>query len=244
MSPATPTLRERAFEPGDRPELFEHPALFLSASVPYERDPEELTPEARRRNLHYVETSRPDRIRAAVTELCRWAFSRDLTLIFGGHPAISPMVLAAARRFVPAEGWRRRVLVFQSLVFEGKIPEATLKLGDWRHGEMLWTRKRPERGDGERQPSLEWMREVMVRSPKLLAAVCIGGMEGVEEEARIFRRHNDGRPVYAIGSTGSAARDLFASSGEWTGGLDRDLLASETAYSRVFRHVFSDLEGR
>lgn len=241
MTDVTHEADKQVFEPGDRSELFEHEAIFLSASVPYQRDPSKLTPEERQRNEHYVRTSHPDSIRAAVTELCRWAFSRDLNLIFGGHPAISPMVLAAARQFVSAECWRKRVLVFQTLFFKDKIPDTTLRLGDWDRGELLWTRERPMPGpNAEQDPSLTWMREVMVRSPRLVAAVCIGGMEGVEEEAGLFLQYNSSRPVYAIGSTGAAARDLLHSEGNWSGGLRRSLLASEPAYPRVFREVFSD----
>src|SRR5262245_47965387 len=73
------------------------PALFLSASQPvvkYEKDDLRYG-----RNLHHVSTARPELIRAAVVELRKWSFHRGLVLVYGGHPAISPLVLEAARRF-------------------------------------------------------------------------------------------------------------------------------------------------
>ncbi len=41
-----------------------------------------------------------------------------------------------------------------------------------------------------------------------MAMIAIGGMEGVEEEVRLFREIFPGRTVYALSSTGGAAKIL------------------------------------
>ena len=53
------------------------------------------------------------------------------------------------------------------------------------------------------------MREAMIRSQDFAAAIFIGGMEGVEEEYRMFRRIHPDKPVYPIASTGAAALALY-----------------------------------
>ena len=199
----------RIYEPGSRPELFRNPGIFLSASVPYLRDHDEDGADApgaaaRARNLWYVESSRPDRIRQAVIELCRNAFRRHFNLVFGGHPAISPLVLQAARQFT-ADETEVRVVIFQSAYFLKSVPRESFELGDWELGELLWTRAR-----GKRSESLTEMRRTMVdERHNLHAAVAIGGMEGIHEEIELFREGHRAAPVFPVGSTGSAARELL-----------------------------------
>ena len=145
MTPARAELAD--FTPGSREELFLRPSVFVGASVPYRRPPERMTPDERERNELYVSTSQPARIRDAVAHLCRLAFAREVQLVFGGHPAISPLVLNAARRFgpPPEDGAANRplVVVFQSRHFFDRIPQETIDLADWRHGTLLWTARRP-----------------------------------------------------------------------------------------------------
>lgn len=232
------------YEPGSRPELFQFPALFLSASVPYKR--KGLTaPADIARNDGYVQTAKPDLIREAVAHLCRFTFQRDLNLIFGAHPSIAPMVLEAARRFGVANG-RKQVLVFQSAYFESDIiPRETLELANWASGELLWTEQRPQRGQPDRTQSLTHMRQVMAQSPHLIGAIFIGGMEGVEEESSLFQQHQPGKPCYALGSTGSAAKDLLSRSPDAFSGNNRAIHASDLlrleSYPLVMKRLFADL---
>ena len=48
------------------------------------------------------------------------------------------------------------------------------------------------------------MRVRMITETAPVAMVCIGGMEGVEEEVSLFNEYASG-PVYVIASTGGAA---------------------------------------
>lgn len=77
--------------------------VFLSASVPY------------RRPDHYVadETAVGEAVRALVAEVVP-----ERPLIFGGHPAISPMVWDAAS----SQGAADNVYIYQSELYRAVIP--------------------------------------------------------------------------------------------------------------------------
>src|SRR5262249_20635572 len=139
-------------------------------------------------------------------------------------------------------------------------PRATHELLRWDRGRLVLT---PPHGGIE--PSLALMRQIMVRWPRLIAAVFIGGMDGIWNEAKTFmvanREGGHGpRPCYAIASTGAAAADLLKP--EWVteeraGARDvrvfagtgttrderlmLDLLRRETSYPLVMWRIFTEL---
>ncbi len=228
------------YEPSSSPELFGHPSIFLSASIPKDRGKEGPPPGyTEEQNRKLVETAEPRKIREAVSHLCRFAFRRGVDLIFGGHPAITPMVLESARRFGGEE--RKRVVVFQSLFFRKHIPRETFELARWELGTPLWTAPRPTTGRPDQWQSLTWMREAMIDSPRLIAAVFIGGMEGVFEEAKIFKEKHPSLPCFAIGSTGSAAAELLEQGGFHGTAASQAILKDSLSYPLVLRRVFEDL---
>ena len=147
----------------------ERAAILLSASVPYIREPTpDMTPkerdQARELSTGYVQSAQPQRIRLAVMELTKAALLRHAQLIFGAHPAISPMVLEAARN-VGAES--DSILIFQSDFFADRIPGSTLELADWSAGRLFFTPQRPAgRHYQARSLSLTEMRSLMVSPPK------------------------------------------------------------------------------
>jgi hypothetical protein len=53
------------------------------------------------------------------------------------------------------------------------------------------------------------MRETMFASPGLVGAVFVGGMDGIEKEARLFKAKHPILPTYSVASVGGAARDLL-----------------------------------
>lgn len=63
----------------------------------------------------------------------------------------------------------------------------------------------------DREASLLRMREAMLAEP-FIAGIFIGGMEGVEDEYRMFLNLQPGIPAFPIASTGAAAGKLFAAS--------------------------------
>ena len=229
----------------------ERAAILLSASVPYIREPTpDMTPkerdQARELSTGYVQSAQPQRIRLAVMELTKAALLRHAQLIFGAHPAISPMVLEAARN-VGAES--DSILIFQSDFFADRIPGSTLELADWSAGRLFFTPQRPAgRHYQARSLSLTEMRSLMVSPPNLRGAVFVGGMEGVEEEAKLFESVHPNLPRYAIASTGSAALSLFGHESSpsgphaFAGSLkDPDVLMTSASYSLIARKILDDI---
>ena len=249
MIPPSNPVVGRIYDPASCADLFPERSLFLSASVPCRRAPERMqTPAEAATNRRYVERSQPLRIRESLSHLCRFAFRRGLGLVFGGHPAISPLLLEASSRFSTGPEPQRKVTIFQSLFYLDKTPAATLALGKWENGQLFWTRPMPASAPDE-ATSLTEMRIAMTSAPGLIAAVFIGGMEGLLEEASLFDRYNRGAPMFALGSTGSAAAQLFE---DGVGSLepirfrgrhlnDPEVLSSVEAYSVVFQRIFADL---
>jgi hypothetical protein len=188
------------------------PAILLCAGVPYVRpkNPElkvEEQTKQEQRNQVYMDSFRPDDIREAVKELTRSILARGMRLVFGAQEQISPLVLEVAGTMKAQPG---SILIFQSAFFKGRLPESTLKLANWSAGKLLFTPKL----EGARQIdtqslSLAEMRRLMLSPPALRGAIFVGGMEGIEDEAAIFREQREDLPRYAIASTGSAAQILF-----------------------------------
>lgn len=182
--------------------------IFLSASIPD--------------RLPYLENSDPLLIREAVLALVAVTV-RQRELVFGGHPAISPLVEHAARTL----GGLENVYIYQSRWFEDKIPEVAKKFKN-----LVWTRR-----GNSREESLRIMREEMISSRPFCAAVFIGGMEGILEECRIFKELHRGKPVFPIASTLGAAQQLLVA-GE--GPPDREMreaLRTNKRYRELFRTI-------
>jgi hypothetical protein len=187
-------------------------AVFLSASVP---DP--------RRHARYFNNTSVGRIREAITQLARAVLPTG-EFTFGGHPAISPLVLAVAGYL----GAKDRVVIYQSEFFRSLVPPESLAFS-----RIVWTPA--VRADP--QDSLRAMREAMVRSTDFRAAFFIGGMEGVEEELATFRSEHPGAAIFPVASTGGAARVLFQR-GE--GPID-PLVRNQLEKSLVYGYLFPKL---
>jgi hypothetical protein len=203
--------------------------IFLSASVPSEK----------RAEKYWRVEDAPLQIDDAVTALCRALFSRGGQLVFGGHPAISPLVAMVAGEYAGEKedaGPATReslVRIYQSRAFEGSLPDETLLMYRLGYAELQWVDKV---GDERFQPedpssvllvanSLRVMREKMIEESKPQAMVCIGGMEGVEEEFAIFRQKIPSAPVYALETTGGASAILAAQPASGLRVIDREVLA-------------------
>jgi hypothetical protein len=160
--------------------------MFLSASVPLPS-----------RNRAYFDTANIIAIRDAVRALTMVVVETGIQLVFGGHPAITPMI----RLQVAQTGTRvgDRVVMFQSRFFEREFPEDNAA---FEHVELV------DAVQNDRQKSLLHMREVMLAKP-FLCGLFIGGMEGVEEEYDMFLHLQPGISAFPIASTGAAAAMLF-----------------------------------
>ena len=158
--------------------------VFLSASVP---DP--------KRDERYFASGNSIAIRDAVLALLQVVLPKT-TLVFGGHPAITPMV-----KFVADQaGLFPRISMFQSEFFRDYY------LKDL---ELFRYREVPADPRG-RDKSLDAMRVAMIASEERFSAgFFIGGMEGVTEEYRTLRTMKPGTPCFPVYTTGGAAQDVW-----------------------------------
>jgi hypothetical protein len=158
--------------------------VFLSASVPVVG-----------RGTYY-ETADPFLIQTAVRELVVAVIDRR-RLVWGGHPAITPMIWAICEDL--GVDYADRVVLYQSKYFEDRFPEENARFKNVVYVDAV---------AGDLEASLRRMREEMIGRKDLWAAVFIGGMEGVEIEYTMFGQLHPGAKVLAVASPGGAARGL------------------------------------
>ena len=180
---------------------------MLSASVPskyrsgiYQTDRDEKLAR-RRAEIYGRPVDAAVVIKDAVVSLARAVFAHGGRLVFGGHPAISSLVATVAGEYFDARPSREHgrdseapIAIYQSEIFQGYEPPGTRSLAAARYATLHWA---PAQGGEHLQPnkapdpvhfplSLTHMRQVMIDEGKPAALVCAGGMEGVEEEVRLF----------------------------------------------------------
>ena len=159
--------------------------IFLSAGVP---DP--------RREPEYASTADIVAIQAAVSALVHVVLGRRL-LVWGGHPAITPMIwVAAADMGVDYGGWVR---LYQSRYFKDEFPEDNARFHNVTFcGDV----------NNDRQQSLRAMREKMLTDHSFSAAVFIGGMGGIIDEYDLLQKLQPNAKILPIASCGGAGRKL------------------------------------
>jgi len=159
-------------------------AIFLSASVPI----------VGRGNYH--ETADPFLIQCAVRELVIAAI-KDFQIVWGGHPAITPMIWAICQDLDVK--YAKSVILYQSRFFAGQFPEENIHFGNVVFVDAV---------QGDREGSLRRLRESMLSRQDIEASVFIGGMEGVEAEYAIFKQIHPDKEVLIVPSPGGAALQL------------------------------------
>lgn len=156
-------------------------AIFLSAGVP---DP--------KRGPEYVETADVVAISAAVSAVVHVTLGRRL-LVWGGHPAITPMIWVVAEGLgVDYGSWVR---LYQSSHFEDEFPE-----DNKRFRNVIYT----DDVERDRERSLLLMRERMFSDFNFTTAVFIGGMGGIIQEYELLRKLQPNTRVVPVMSTGGA----------------------------------------
>lgn len=185
-------------------------AVFLSAGVPdRERGPE------------YAATADSVAIAAAVSALVHVTLGRR-PLVWGGHPAITPMVWVVAEDLgVDYGSW---VHLHQSLHFEDDFPEENDRFGNVTYSGDV---------DGDQGRSLLEMRRSMLSDHRFAAAVFIGGMTGVVDEYELFRRLHPDASIVPVLSTGGAVLEIAAR----MPGLDPDLTDDLDYVALFHRHL-------
>jgi hypothetical protein len=187
--------------------------VFLSASLP------DL-----KRHPKYHSTADLMAIRECVRALATVVLPRA-RLVFGGHPAITPLVKRVGERL----GAMSRIRLYQSAFFADHFPKDNATFSG-----LMITKAVPD----DRQASLHLMRQKMIASEAFGAGVFVGGMEGVEEEFEMFRSLQPKARLLPVASTGAAARIVFESLPV----VDEPGML-KLASSRVYGALFEELLG-
>lgn len=175
-------------------------AVFLSAGVP---DP--------RRGPQYAETADTVAITAAVSALVHVTLGRRL-LVWGGQPAITPMIWVVAEGLgVDYGSWVR---LYQSRHFQDEFPE-----DNRRFQNVIFTRD----VDHDREKSLRLMRERMFADFQFTAAVFVGGMDGIVQEFELLLQLQPNIAMLPVVSTGGAVLDVARRMGNVPIDLQDDL---------------------
>ncbi|NJN35720.1 MAG: hypothetical protein HC794_00145 [Nitrospiraceae bacterium] len=159
-------------------------AVFLSASVP----------QPGRRGFDSFD---PVLVASAVHAFVEVVLGRRL-LVWGGQPAITPIIWEAARRLDVR--YERSVLLYQSAFFKDRYPQANLRFDNWVEVPAV---------EGDLRASLKLMRERMFSDHPYEAAVFIGGMEGVIDEFEILQGFAPEATLIPLAAAGGVSRDLF-----------------------------------
>lgn len=193
-------------------------AVFLSAGIPVERPGRVINPV-------YKITADVIAIREATRAVAAIALKSG-ELVFGGHPAITPLI----RQVGEALGAVNRITIFQSAFFRKLYPADVDQLTN-----VVET---PAAAD--EVASLRDMRNRMLRFRSYLMGIFVGGMEGVEAEWDMFHKLQPNVPAFPIPTTGAAAQRLFdARAARFDVGLRQELQTSH-AYASLIRRLVTE----
>jgi hypothetical protein len=159
-------------------------SIFLSASIPVPG-----------RGDYYL-TADPYLIHYAVRELVLTVLGRK-KLVWGGHPAITPMVWAACEDL--GVNYAQNVTLYQSRHFCEFFPEENKKFRNVIYIDEV---------NNDRESSLLEMRIHMFTENEYSAAVFIGGMDGIEAEYNLLKKLQSSCAILALGAPGGASRNL------------------------------------
>lgn len=159
--------------------------IFLSASIPL--------PE---RDSQYIDTADIIAIRDAVIALTTVVLPYH-RLVWGGHPSITPLIYYVMKKL--KLNIQEHVKLYQSLWFEDLFLEDNNKFEN-----IVFTPKQENITE-----SIQLMREKMLSENEFSAAVFIGGMNGIEDEFKMFRVYHSNALLLPIASTGAATKIVY-----------------------------------
>ena len=188
--------------------------VFLSASIPN---------KSKDKDPKYAETADVIAIRDAVLALTSVLLTNKCRLIWGGHPSITRLVAQVLHHY--GEDANKHVTLYQSRYFEQFFP-----LENEEVAHIIFTNDK-----GNREDSLLEMRERMLGDNDFDAAFFIGGMEGVEEEFKLFRDIHPKVKVFPIASTGAAAKFIYEGNKE----MCDSRLETELTYTSLIKELLN-----
>lgn len=186
--------------------------IFLSASIPLaDRDPK------------YFDTADNTAIRDAVIALARIVLPKA-ELVWGGHPSITPLIkLVLEKQKLKVED---HVTLYQSNFFSKFFPLENEYVEKIIRTDALV----------DKISSLQLMRHKMIVENDFCAAIFIGGMEGVEDEYKLFKDVHPNIPVFPIASTGAASQILY-----FEENFENQRLLTDFCYLPLFDELFEGI---
>ena len=186
--------------------------IFLSASIPLKhRDPK------------YFESADVIAIRDSVIALATVVIPK-YRLIWGGHPSITPIIYYVMEKL--NLDIQEHVRLYQSKLFEDIFPE-----DNNRFKNVILT-------ENIGHDSILHMRKRMFQENKFDAGVFIGGMEGIEDEFKMFVEFYPQALLLPIASTGAAARIVY--NNMLPDKFKKDTLLKDYGYMSLFQQLLID----
>lgn len=159
--------------------------IFLSASIPL--------PE---RHPKYYVTADIIAIRESIIALTTIVLPHH-RIIWGGHPSITPLIYYVMKKM--GLNIQEHVKLYQSLFFKDIFPPDNNKFENIEFTQNM----------GDIHSSIQRMREQMFRENEFVAAVFIGGMDGIEVEYNMFKEIYPEALLLPIASTGAATKIVY-----------------------------------
>lgn len=188
--------------------------IFLSASIPNQD-----------RNKKYYDTADIIAIRDAVRALASVVIPKS-HLVWGGHPAITPLIHCVMQKM--NSDLQKHITLYQSNLFKHTFPKENKFIENVQIIDAT--------ANEDREESLYKMRYEMLTKKDFAAGIFIGGMEGVEDEYKMFKELNPGVPIFPVASTGAAAKIVF----EQNQKLYDQRLLNDYAYMALFKHLLKN----
>ena len=165
--------------------------VFLSASIPLpDRDPK------------YIGTADISAIRDAVNALAKVVIPNAI-LVWGGHPSITPLIRVILEKLKIDVS--KHVILYQSEFF--------IKIYS-KDNEQINCIKLINEIKDNKDESLALMRKEMIEGNDFIAGIFIGGMEGVEDEFKLFKQYHPDALLLPVATTGAAALSIYQASPE------------------------------
>lgn len=185
--------------------------IFLSASIPLEeRDP------------RYFNSADVIAIRDCISSLAKVVLP-EFQLVWGGHFSITPLISSIFDSI--QVDIKRHVTLYQTDFFRDQFPEENKHFKE----SIVVTKNL-----GDRVKSLQLMRQKMIAENDFIAGIFVGGMEGVEDEYKLFVESHPSTMVLPMASTGAAALMIYKE-----GSFEKSL-QDDYAYIALFYKLFKD----
>ncbi|RYE55337.1 MAG: hypothetical protein EOP48_10450, partial [Sphingobacteriales bacterium] len=147
-------------------------------------------------------------------------------IIWGGHPSITPLIYYVMEKL--GLNIQQHVKLYQSLWFEDLFPEDNNKFEN-----IVFTDKLQDI-----QSSIKLMRVRMLSENVFSAAVFIGGMDGIEDEYKMFKERHPNAFLLPIASTGAATKIVFDNL--LPDNFKDDRLLKDYGYMSLFQDLLMD----